>query len=517
MAITYLSGQRIQGSSTADNPVDEWGIVGTSFTPNATEERFDFQDPAVNGYASTETASYDIGEVQGNEWTLRMKVRYTTLTSGDSEIDIVLSDTNQTAGGNDNQDFIGVRILPTGGGGSGGIIRPNQGAGSDPRTGQDSNNTVAQAIDTDYYLQIQRTSITDYSVKWGTATDYSGNVANYTNGSGTDDLDASITGLRYIKICNGETESYTNLIGHITELKFWDSDDPDETPTKSFTFAYTDDKTTVTDVPDGSQFEETDTRKFYQFAENTPNGLGSDLDFDTTGLAELSTTQKVLGSKSLFIDHSGNANSSPDAYAQSDNEIDLSLIGDGAYTVVVWVYMDTVGSAGQGRQFYDVRSSEYGFQSNSSGAGGSLSALTGSNGQGQSSTSTGTWYFYASHRSDNGADNAGVTYGTYDSGGGNSLSDGSSATNSNDYTHDNFITLGSSTQGDQSTFDGYIDEFSLWNRELTNDEIISLFNGGAGARADSLVDLSNLLVYYDMEDKTNKAKPKGWTERGTAI
>ena len=70
--------------------------------------------------------------MQGYEWTLRMKVRYTTLTSGDSEIDIVLSDTNQTAGGNDNQDFIGVRLLPTGAG----IIRPNQGAGSDPRTGQ---------------------------------------------------------------------------------------------------------------------------------------------------------------------------------------------------------------------------------------------------------------------------------------------------------------------------------------------------------------------------------------------
>ena len=134
---------------------------------------------------------------------------------------------------------------------------------------RDSNNSVGQVIDTDYYLQIQRTSITDYSVKWGTATDYSGNVANYTNGSGTDDLDASITGLRYIKICNGETESYTNATGYITELKFWDSDDPDEPPKKSFTFAYTDDKTTVTDVPAGSQFEETDTRKFYQMKDTS--------------------------------------------------------------------------------------------------------------------------------------------------------------------------------------------------------------------------------------------------------
>ena len=61
---------------------------------------------------------------------------------------------------------------------------------------------------------------------------------------------------------NGETESYTNATGQITELKFWNSSDPSGTPTKSFAF------TDFSNLPVNTIFEETDTRSLYWLQDN---------------------------------------------------------------------------------------------------------------------------------------------------------------------------------------------------------------------------------------------------------
>ena len=259
MAIKYLDARRIRGSSTANNPVDEWGIVGTKFTPNGAEGRFDFTDPTAS--ALIQTASYDIGSTQGNAWTLRMKVRYTTIVSGDAEVLVGLSDTNQTAGGDTNQDYIGVRLLPANISGGNGLFRTRSGANIPPRQGSDNGTPyIAQNVDTDYYLEIQRTSSTTYNVRWTTSSNFTGGTS-YSNTS----LSASITDLRYIKIMNNEnsTAATPRLIGYITELKFWNSSDPSGTPTKSFDFTSTDEKVAITNVPVGTRYEETDTRKIF--------------------------------------------------------------------------------------------------------------------------------------------------------------------------------------------------------------------------------------------------------------
>jgi len=49
--------------------------------------------------------------------------------------------------------------------------------------------------------------------------------------------------------------------------------------------------------------------------------------------------------------------------------------------------------------------------------------------------------------------------------------------------------------------DGMIDDFALWDRVLTDAEVADLYNGGAGARVDSLTDWQNALdVYVPMDE-----------------
>jgi len=273
-SIGYIDNVKFYNGITDADDVDEkatlldlaadeaTGVVGTAFNPNGTIDRFDFQDPAVNGTASTQTVAYDIGAVQGNAWTLRMKVRYTTLIAGDSEIDVGLSDTNHTAGGNGNQDFVGVRLIAASGTAPNTLFRPRQCANDEPRQGADSSNYIGQAVDTDYYLQIQRTSGTAYSVRWTTNSNYTGGTY-YSNGSGTSNISGSVTGLRYIKLMNGENETYTNMTGQITELKFWNSTTTSGTPTLQPSFLNT------SDIPTGTRFEETDTRKIFRLKDNS--------------------------------------------------------------------------------------------------------------------------------------------------------------------------------------------------------------------------------------------------------
>jgi len=240
--------------TTLLNPASDiaTGIVGTAFNPNGTIDRFDFQDPAVNGTASTQTVAYDVGAGLGNAWTLRMKVRYTTLTSGDSEIDIGLSNTNHTVGGNGTQDFVGVRLIPANGTAPNRLFRTRTVADGLPRAGADNTAWIAQAIDTDYYLQIQRTSSTAYNVRWTTNSNYTGGTYYY-NGAGTNSISGNVSDLRYIKIMNGETETYTNATGQISELKFWNSTTTSGTPTLQPSFL------DVVNIGENTIFEETDT------------------------------------------------------------------------------------------------------------------------------------------------------------------------------------------------------------------------------------------------------------------
>jgi len=300
---------------------DATGVVGTAFNPNGTIDRFDFQDPAVNGTASTQTVAYDVGAVQGNAWTLRMKVRYTTLTAGDSEIDVGLSDTNHTAGGNGNQDFVGVRLIPASGTAPNTLFRPRQCANDEPRQGADSSNYIGQAVDTDYYLQIQRTSGTAYSVRWTTNSNYTGGTYYY-NGSGTSNISGSVTDLRYIKIMNGENETYTNATGQISELKFWNSTTTSGTPTLQPSFL------NVVNLEANTIFIETDTKVIHWLQDSkwimsSPKGIS-----DLTAWYDASDINSVTKDGSNLVSQLND---------KSGNEYNLTASGTGNNGKPLWV------------------------------------------------------------------------------------------------------------------------------------------------------------------------------------
>ena len=80
--VTYLSGERIQGSSAAGDPTAGWAIVGSRFTPNGTTGVFDFGDETN----TIHTAAYDIGSTQGNAWILRCKIYITSDESSDGNL-----------------------------------------------------------------------------------------------------------------------------------------------------------------------------------------------------------------------------------------------------------------------------------------------------------------------------------------------------------------------------------------------------------------------------------------------
>ena len=255
----YLSGGRIQGKTTdtSGDVTTGWAIQGSRFTPNGTTGVFDFGDENNTEH----TAAYDLGSTQGNTWALRCKVYITGDESSDGNLLIGLSD-DSTSGGNTVQDWIGARIHTP----ANNLFRPHHTMGSGdvtPRAGSDANVSTTISVNTNYYLEIKRVSDTSYSYRWTTNSDFSGgSSASYSISAGT------VTGLRYIKIMNPENCSNCGaggFAGYIDDLQYWADGDTTGIATHTFDFELTDEsKAAITDVPVGTRYEETDTRKIFR-------------------------------------------------------------------------------------------------------------------------------------------------------------------------------------------------------------------------------------------------------------
>ncbi len=130
---------------------------------------------------------------------------------------------------------------------------------------QTFNSTGISASNTTLYVEVKRTSATAGQVSVSTNSDYTTSASTKSIGS----LPSSVAGLRYLSLQNRTTGSHTDkLTGTIADIKFWNAtNDTTATPTYTATSnTFKDDKSIVTDVPTGSQFEEVDTRKFYQIS-----------------------------------------------------------------------------------------------------------------------------------------------------------------------------------------------------------------------------------------------------------
>ena len=203
-----------------------WLRAGTGLGVNQTGKFTINKNGASGNNGSTKDLhSVDgISSVSTTQWTLRCKIRFSALGTN-TNVCVGLSDSDSSEGGNTNQDFIGARILP-----ASALLRSRQTDDDEPRAGQDNNNSFTWAINTDYFLQIERTSSTAYSVKLSSTDSFSADLVNDSGSS----LASGITGLRYIKICDAENDGAENCQGEITDLKFWNG-----TNTTSGTPSYT--------------------------------------------------------------------------------------------------------------------------------------------------------------------------------------------------------------------------------------------------------------------------------------
>ena len=257
MTIKYLDSKRISGLSyTASNPTTSgfaqtWGKDPSNSQFEVSSGRINFLD---NTNSTGDRTWLDLQSIIGSavsttQWVLRFKFNFSTLTSGTYyyEFDAGLSDT--TVNNMTNQNFIGVRVLPSG---FNNLWRPRTCDGSStPRQGSTANLTQSFSTGTDYYCEIKRTSSSNWSISLSTTDAYDGDIQDnsYTDAG-------SSTGLRYFKFGDAVTNSGSGFTmqGVCDVLEFYNN-------TNTIAVASGDVKPANAQV--GSRFEETDTRKIY--------------------------------------------------------------------------------------------------------------------------------------------------------------------------------------------------------------------------------------------------------------
>ena len=354
----YLSGGRIQGKTTdtSGDVTTGWTIVGSTNTPNGTTGVFDFGEE--NNV--THLGSYDLGSgnVAGNAWALRCKMVMTDSDGGSSDANLIigLSD-SATAAGDENQDFIVMRIHNA----DVNLIRPNHGSSSAPRVGQSgSNQFLTVDEDTNYYIELKRTSDTQFTWRFTTNSAFTG------GSSGTVSISAgTVTGLRYIKIMNtGNCTSCSTFTGYIDDLQYWADGDTTGTATHTFDFELTDEsKAAITNVPEGTRYEETDTRKIFRRevgALDNDTGLRFHYKFDEASgdvinygsVASADLTVSNLTRDQATPSGLGNGMSTPNystGYAQNTSRVnDYKFMHDGTakWSVTFWFYATDLPDTG---------------------------------------------------------------------------------------------------------------------------------------------------------------------------
>ena len=220
----------------------------SQFAVSSSDGRLNFLD---NTSSTGDRTWLDLGtSVSTTKWILRFKFRFSTLASGSYyyEFDTGLSDT--TVANNVNQNFIGVRVLPNA---EIDLWRPRTCDGStSPRTGATASLTQVFATNTDYFVEIKRTSASNWAISLSTTNAYDGDLQDnsYTDASGA-------TGLRYFKFGDSVTNTGSGFTmqGYVDDVEFYNDT---TTPIKT---AIGDEKPTNVEL--ASRFEETDTQKIY--------------------------------------------------------------------------------------------------------------------------------------------------------------------------------------------------------------------------------------------------------------
>ena len=501
MAITYHAGRRIQGLEYTASTLTTSGFAQT-WGKDPSNSQFEVSSGRINFLDNTSSTGdrtwLDLQSIIGSavsttKWVLRFKFNFSTLTSGSYyyEFDAGLSDT--TVNNATNQNFIGVRVLPSG---FNNLWRPRTTDGTSyPRGGSSANITQSFSTGTDYYCEIKRTSSSNWSISLSTTDAYDGDIQDdsYTDASGA-------TGLRYFKFGDAVTNTGTGFTmqGVCDVLEFYND-------TNTVATASGDEKPTNVQV--GSRFEETDTRKMYNFADVSTSGLKAYWKFNNSTVSNLSTSSDSLGSSAdlaltgATVTASGGT--SPLGYeGVFDGSDDFGKAGTSVsqfnflhnqsalWTIAFWYKANDLTQG----QFLINTSDNLKVADNigfllSQGANDSLGIILGTGGGASSETNhststsyvpdTTTWHFYC------------LTFDeSLSSANLNVRRDNANLETFNkEHTNSNSNATYALHVGGMSGFtgdlNGRISELSIWNRVLTTNEQTLLYNSGTGATVDN--------------------------------
>jgi hypothetical protein len=174
----------------------------------------------------------------------------------------------------------------------------------------------------------------------------------------------------------------------------------------------------------------------------------------------------------------------------------LGSLGTGNWSVSFWVKVDTMITFANQRLW-------------AFGSGGTLQTQMYINSSGNLQfggpwsdgfswgASAGTWY-HVVYRANTGSASANVGY----------VLDGSTINSKNQTITTTFDTTGATYIGRNSGsygFEGFIDEFAVWNKYLTNADCLEIYNGGAGVDLNTVAASGNLQHWWRMGDPNGTA------------
>ena len=256
--VEALSGGRWQGSSTADADPDKtssqfasgtWTSQGDSGILSESSGVITLSvDSADDNKDSGFTFDLGSGNVSDSTWTLRTKFIYTSnnISPNNQAFTVAFGIADSTTisgeGETNGNDIINPTIH----------FQDNTNncymvIDSTPTAG--NNRTTRMTIGDTYYLQVQRVSADLAEFKVFSDSTYETQVGTTSSNTTT----SSLTGGRYVFVhFFSQTVSSGSISASFSEWEFWNG-----LPTK-------DEKTTLTNVPANTRYEETDTRKIYR-------------------------------------------------------------------------------------------------------------------------------------------------------------------------------------------------------------------------------------------------------------
>ncbi len=260
MAITYHSGERIQGATTpatatfSDDFTDSQSILDarwiSDFSLLQADATNDNLKANVEAGSSLSECVYDFGLVSETKWIIDFDwdvTAFTAYSTGGSAPDLYVLMSSDNDSDTYTGDLVGIRLRTYAS-----ALELQYGNGVALNASTDVSFSESASVLGIRYWRFKRTSATSF-----TATFYSTSADRSAETNAVESLTATIsssyTGLRYFGVFASNNGSGTGSIDStIDNVKIYDG---------ITTVNIRDTK--PTNVPDGSRFEETDTRKFY--------------------------------------------------------------------------------------------------------------------------------------------------------------------------------------------------------------------------------------------------------------